>query len=136
MMLSQGRERSILPCPTKLGIQQGSWEASPNSDSLFLQGLVIQSMDQHSLSLTWELPRNADSQAPAPDLLNQDLHFNKLPRRSHFENSFEHMRVIFTSGLTRRGRMMLFVLVLQKRPVCLGIRRWQVRGFGIKSGQS
>lgn len=64
-MLSRGRERSILPCPTELGIQQRAWEASPHSESLFWQGLVIQSMDQHSLSLAWGLAGNADPQAPA-----------------------------------------------------------------------
>lgn len=29
-------------------------------------------------NIIWELVRNAESQAPYPDLMNQDLHFNKI----------------------------------------------------------
>lgn len=31
------------------------------------------------MSISWELIKNAVFQTPIPDLLNQDMHFNKIP---------------------------------------------------------
>lgn len=45
---------------------------------------------------------------------------------------FEGVIAVLASGLIGQGRMVLFVLGPQKRAVCREVRRWKIRGFGIK----
>ena len=55
---------------------------------LAARGPETKGLETSSIGITWELVRNAHSWAP-PDLLNQNLHFNKIRRGFVFPSKSE-----------------------------------------------
>ena len=55
---------------------------------LAAQGPETKGLETSSTGIIWELVRNAHSWAP-PDPLNQNLHFNKIPRGFMFPSKSE-----------------------------------------------
>lgn len=59
------------------------WEVGDRGLRKYLRALLLKGVQQTSLQgIAWELVRNAETQAPPQSLLNPNLHFNKIPRRS------------------------------------------------------
>lgn len=74
-----------------------------------------------SVSITWELAGNAESWGPSPNLLDPNLHLNKLPRRFFctikFENQeapsvWTNVSLVFVSKDSKSIKTWILVLAL------------------------